>query len=134
MTWAPSRVVVTGGAGFLGSHLADRLLADGAEVVCVDNMITGTPRNVSHLEDNPHFRLRTDDVTGAWSVDGAVDAVLHFASLASPVDYLNHPLATSRGRHAGHDECAASGRGEGSSFHAGVDERGVRRPPRPPAA
>jgi dTDP-glucose 4,6-dehydratase len=94
MTWTPSRAVVTGGAGFLGSHLADRLLADGAEVVCVDNMITGSPRNVGHLDGNPRFTLRTDDVTGTWSIDGAVDAVLHFASLASPVDYQNHPLAT----------------------------------------
>jgi nucleoside-diphosphate-sugar epimerase len=94
MTWTPSRVVVTGGAGFLGSHLADRLLAEGADVVCVDNMITGSPRNVDHLQDNPHFTLCIDDVTSAWSVDGPVDAVLHFASLASPVDYQNHPLAT----------------------------------------
>jgi nucleoside-diphosphate-sugar epimerase len=94
MTWAPSRAVVTGGAGFLGSHLADRLLADGGEVVCVDNMITGSARNLGHLDGNPRFTLRTDDVTGTWSVDGAVDAVLHFASLASPVDYQNHPLAT----------------------------------------
>jgi len=94
MTRAPSRVVVTGGAGFLGSHLTDRLLAEGAEVVCVDNMITGSPRNVAHLEGNPRFTLRTDDITGVWRIDGAVDAVLHFASLASPVDYQNHPLAT----------------------------------------
>ena len=94
MTWTPSRVVVTGGAGFLGSHLADRLLAEGAEVVCVDNMITGSPRNLGHLDGNPRFTLRTDDVTGTWSIDGAVNAVLHFASLASPVDYQNHPLAT----------------------------------------
>ncbi len=94
MTWTPARVVVTGGAGFLGSHLVDRLLAEGAEVVCVDNMITGTPLNVSHHKGNPRFTLRTDDVTAAWSVDGAVDTVLHFASLASPVDYQRHPLAT----------------------------------------
>ena len=94
MTWTPSRVVVTGGAGFLGSHLADRLLADGADVICVDNMITGSPRNVDHLKENPHFTLRNNDITGAWTVEGAVDAVLHFASLASPVDYQNHPLAT----------------------------------------
>jgi dTDP-glucose 4,6-dehydratase len=94
MTWAPSRVVVTGGAGFLGSHLADRLLADGAEVICVDNLITGSRRNVSHLMANPRFTLRTDDVSGAWSVDGPLDAILHFASLASPVDYLRHPLET----------------------------------------
>ena len=94
MTWVPSRVVVTGGAGFLGSHLADRLLADGAEVICVDNLITGSKRNVSHLEGDPRFTLCIDDVAAAWSVDGPVDAVLHFASLASPVDYLRHPLAT----------------------------------------
>ena len=94
MTWAASRVVVTGGAGFLGSHLADRLLAEGAEVTCVDNLITGSTRNVSHLDGNPRFTLCTDDVSGAWSVDGPVDAILHFASLASPVDYLRHPLET----------------------------------------
>ena len=94
MTWAPSRVVVTGGAGFLGSHLVDRLIADGAEVICVDNLITGSTRNVSHLQGNPRFALCTDDVSGAWSVDGPVDAILHFASLASPVDYLRHPLET----------------------------------------
>jgi dTDP-glucose 4,6-dehydratase len=94
MTWSPSRVVVTGGAGFLGSHLADRLLADGAEVICVDNLITGSERNVSHLAGNRRFTLRIEDITGTWSVDGKVDAILHFASLASPVDYQRHPLAT----------------------------------------
>jgi dTDP-glucose 4,6-dehydratase len=94
MTWAPSRVVVTGGAGFLGSHLADRLLADGAEVICIDSLITGSRINVSHLTGNPRFSLRVEDVTGSGSVDGHVDAILHFASLASPVDYQRHPLAT----------------------------------------
>jgi dTDP-glucose 4,6-dehydratase len=94
MTWNPTRVVVTGGAGFLGSHLADRLLADGAEVICVDNLITGSERNVKHLMANPRFALRVEDITGAWHVDGNVDAILHFASLASPVDYQQHPLAT----------------------------------------
>ena len=94
MTWAPSRVVVTGGAGFLGSHLADRLIADGVEVICVDNLITGSRRNVSHLEGDPRFTLGIDDISAAWSIDGPVDALLHFASLASPVDYLRHPLET----------------------------------------
>jgi dTDP-glucose 4,6-dehydratase len=94
MTWTPSRVVVTGGAGFLGSHLADRLLADGAEVICIDNLITGSERNVSHLTGNPRFTLRIEDITRAWSIAGGVDAILHFASLASPVDYLTHPIAT----------------------------------------
>jgi dTDP-glucose 4,6-dehydratase len=94
MTWAPSRVVITGGAGFLGSHLAERLVADGADVICLDNLITGSERNISHLVGNPRFCLRNADVTGTWSIDGRVDAVLHFASLASPVDYQRHPLAT----------------------------------------
>jgi nucleoside-diphosphate-sugar epimerase len=94
MTWAPSRVVITGGAGFLGSHLADRLLADGAEVVCVDNLITGSRRNIGHLEGNPHFAFQNADVSGAWGVDGTVDAILHFASLASPVDYQRYPIET----------------------------------------
>ena len=94
MSWVPSRVVVTGGAGFLGSHLVDRLLADGAEVIGVDNLISGRRSNVDHLAGNPRFTLRTDDVSGVWSIDGPVDAVLHFASLASPPDYLNHPIET----------------------------------------
>jgi dTDP-glucose 4,6-dehydratase len=94
MIWAPSRVVVTGGAGFLGSHLVDRLLAGGAEVICVDNLITGSRRNNSHLVGDPRFSFRADDVSANWSVEGPIDAVLHFASLASPVDYLRHPLET----------------------------------------
>ena len=94
MTWAPSRVVVTGGAGFLGSHLVDRLLADGAEVVCIDNLITGSTRNLSHVEAHPRFTLHADDITRTWTIDGEVDAILHFASLASPVDYQQYPIAT----------------------------------------
>ena len=94
MTWSPSRVVITGGAGFLGSHLADRLIADDAEVICVDNLITGSERNVRHLAEHPGFSFRAEDITGTWNVDGDVDAILHFASLASPVDYQRHPLET----------------------------------------
>jgi nucleoside-diphosphate-sugar epimerase len=94
MTWTPSRVVITGGAGFLGSHLADRFLADGAEVVCVDNLITGRRRNIGHLDGNPRFAFQNEDVSGPWQVDGKVDAILHFASLASPVDYQRYPIET----------------------------------------
>ncbi len=94
MTWAPSRVVVTGGAGFLGSHLVDRFLADGAEVISIDNLITGSPRNLTHLAGDSRFTLRTDDVSGAWNIDGPVDAILHLASLASPADYLRYPIET----------------------------------------
>jgi len=88
------RVVVTGGAGFLGSHLVDRLLAEGAEVLCFDNLLTGDRRNVAHLDGEPRFRLIEQDVTTHLDVDGAVDAVLHFASPASPIDYLELPIQT----------------------------------------
>ncbi|MEV7964799.1 UDP-glucuronic acid decarboxylase family protein [Sphaerisporangium sp. NPDC088356] len=88
------RVVVTGGAGFLGSHLCERLLAEGASVICMDNFLTGSPTNVEHLMDRPRFRLVECDLTGFVHVPGQVDLVLHFASAASPTDYLRHPIAT----------------------------------------
>jgi dTDP-glucose 4,6-dehydratase len=88
------RVVVTGGAGFLGSHLCERLLARGDSVVCLDNFITGSPHNVAHLADNGDFRLVQVDVTDYINVEGDVDMVLHFASPASPVDYLKLPIET----------------------------------------
>jgi dTDP-glucose 4,6-dehydratase len=88
------RVVVAGGAGFLGSHLCGRLLADGAEVVCVDNFLTGRPENIDPLRANGAFRLLRRDVTGPLDVAGPLDAVLHLASPASPVDYRALPLET----------------------------------------
>jgi dTDP-glucose 4,6-dehydratase len=87
-------IVITGGAGFLGSHLSERLLADGCSVICLDNFCTGTPANVAHLIENPRFRLMRYDVTEYLYVGGPVDAVLHFASPASPVDYLELPIET----------------------------------------
>jgi dTDP-glucose 4,6-dehydratase len=88
------RVVVTGGAGFLGSHLCDRLLAEGHEVIAVDNLLTGNPRNIRHLADEKQFRFLRHDVTRFIFIDGPVDAVLHFASPASPIDYLELPIQT----------------------------------------
>jgi dTDP-glucose 4,6-dehydratase len=88
------RAVVTGGAGFLGSHLCERLLDDGEEVVCLDNFLTGTPRNIEHLLQRPGFSFVKYDVTQFIHVPGPVDYVLHFASPASPIDYLQHPIAT----------------------------------------
>ncbi|GGO01104.1 epimerase [Microbispora rosea subsp. aerata] len=89
-----SRVVVTGGAGFLGSYLCERLTGRGAAVVCLDNFLTGSPRNVEHLIGRPEFRLVECDLTGFVHVPGRVDVVLHFASAASPADYLRHPIET----------------------------------------
>jgi len=86
--------VVTGGAGFLGSHLCERLLAEGHRVICVDNLITGKLENIQHLEANPHFSFMHHDVTVPFEIDAEVDNVLHFASPASPVDYLELPIQT----------------------------------------
>ena len=88
------RIVVTGGAGFLGSHLSQRLLEGGANVVCCDNFLTGARRNLRHLEGHDRFRLVEQDVTTYLDIDGEVDAVLHFASPASPIDYLKLPIQT----------------------------------------
>lgn len=88
------RVLVTGGAGFIGSHLCERLLGEGASVICMDNFLTGSPGNVEHLLGRPGFRLVECDLTGYVHVPGPVDLVLHFASAASPADYLRHPIAT----------------------------------------
>jgi dTDP-glucose 4,6-dehydratase len=88
------RVVVTGAAGFLGSHLTDRLLAEGQEVVGLDNLVTGDERNIAHLAGNRKFRFVLHDVTEYIFLDGPVDAILHFASPASPIDYLQIPIQT----------------------------------------
>jgi len=88
------RAVVTGGAGFLGSHLCDLLIEKGWEVLCLDNLVTGSDANVSHLLSHPRFRFVRQDVTRYIEVPGPVDAVLHFASPASPPDYLKLPIQT----------------------------------------
>jgi len=88
------RAIVTGGAGFLGSHLCERLLGDGYEVVCIDNFLTGRPDNVEHLLADPRFRLVKRDVNDFIYVSGPVDVVLHFASPASPIDYHELPIET----------------------------------------
>jgi dTDP-glucose 4,6-dehydratase len=89
-----SRTVVTGGAGFLGSHLCERLLAEGHAVVCVDNLITGKRENVAHLAGRSDFELVLHDVSKPIEIEGPVEYVLHFASPASPIDYLELPIQT----------------------------------------
>ena len=86
--------VVTGGAGVLGSHLCDRLLTEGWHVICVDNLVPGAARNLAHLKGNRTFTSIQHNVNEPLYLDGGVDAVLHFASPASPVDYADHPIAT----------------------------------------
>ncbi|GII80026.1 epimerase [Sphaerisporangium rufum] len=112
----PKRVVVTGGAGFLGSHLCERLLARGDEVICLDNFLTGSPENVAHLMGERRFRLLECDVTGFVHVPGEVDLVLHLASAASPADYLDHPIETLRVGSEGTSHMLGLAREKGARF------------------
>jgi dTDP-glucose 4,6-dehydratase len=89
-----SRAVITGGAGFLGSHLCERLLAEGHRVVCVDNLVTGRTDNIAHLLDRADFQFIRHDVSRPFEIEGDVDFMLHFASPASPIDYLELPIQT----------------------------------------
>ena len=89
-----SRILITGGAGFIGSHLADRLLAEGHSVIALDNLFTGHSRNISHLVGQERFKFIKHDVTEYTYVEGKLDAILHLASLPSPVDYLREPIKT----------------------------------------
>jgi dTDP-glucose 4,6-dehydratase len=89
-----ARILITGGAGFIGSHLCERFLAEGDDVICVDNLLTGAADNVAHLFSERRFTFIQQDVTTYIYVKGALDAILHFASPASPVDYLELPIQT----------------------------------------
>jgi dTDP-glucose 4,6-dehydratase len=110
------RTVVTGGAGFLGSHLCDALLARGDEVVCLDNLITGSRENVAHLADNPKFQFVHHDVSTYITVEGPVDNVLHFASPASPIDYLKLPIQTLKVGSLGTHNALGLAKAKGARF------------------
>jgi dTDP-glucose 4,6-dehydratase len=110
------RCVVTGGAGFLGSHLSTRLLADGHEVVCIDNMLTGSAANVEHLVGEPGFLLIKHDVTNFIHVGGPVDYVFHFASPASPVDFERLPIQILKVGALGTHKALGLAREKGSKF------------------
>src|SRR5674476_767357 len=86
--------VVTGGAGFLGSHLCDRLIKEGLKVICIDNLLTGNTNNISHLFGDENFLFEKHDVTNYIYLPGRIDYILHFASPASPIDYLKYPIQT----------------------------------------
>jgi dTDP-glucose 4,6-dehydratase len=108
--------VVTGGAGFLGSHLTDRLLAEGLRVVAIDNLITGSPDNLAHLAGNPDFRFVRHNVSDFIYVAGPVDIVFHFASPASPIDYLELPIPTLKVGALGTHNSLGLAKDKGASF------------------
>ena len=90
------RIIVSGAAGFIGSHFCDRLLQEGHTVVGLDNFLTGSPRNLEHLAEDARFHFQQQDITEPFAIDGAVDCVVNMASPASPKDYLEHPIETLR--------------------------------------
>ena len=110
------RHLVSGAAGFIGSHLSDRLIRDGHTVVGLDNLITGSRRNIAHLSGHPGFQLIECDVTAPIAVDGPFDSVWHLASLASPKDYLAHPIETLDSGSAGTRNMLEIARRENASF------------------
>jgi dTDP-glucose 4,6-dehydratase len=110
------RHLISGAAGFIGSHLCDRLLADGGDVVGLDNMITGSRRNIAHLEAHPRFRLVECDITQPVAVDGLFDQVWHLASLASPKYYFACPLETLESGSTGTRYMLEVARAEGARF------------------
>jgi dTDP-glucose 4,6-dehydratase len=110
------RVVVTGGAGFLGSHLCERLLHEGHEVTCYDSLLTGSLSNIDHLVANPAFEFFNYDVTNYLRVDGRVDFVMHLASPASPVDYAMHPIHTLKVGALGTLNCLGLAKAKGAGF------------------
>lgn len=109
------RIILTGGAGFLGSHLADRLLAEGHEVIVIDNLSTGHISNIAHIKD-PRFQFIHYDVTNYLYIDGPVDFVLHFASPASPTDYMQMPIQTLKVGSLGTHKALGLTKAKGAGF------------------
>jgi len=110
------RTLVTGGAGFLGSHLCDRLLQEGHEVICADNLLTGDMDNIAHLLGREGFRFIKQDVTEYLYVEGPLDFILHFASPASPVDYLRFPIQTLKVGSLGTHKALGLAKAKGARF------------------
>ncbi|WP_412063581.1 UDP-glucuronic acid decarboxylase family protein [Rubrivirga sp. IMCC45206] len=110
------RTLITGGAGFLGSHLCDRFVAEGHDVVCLDNFITGNPENVAHLVGQPGFEILRHDISTFTYVAGPVDNVLHFASPASPIDYLRLPIQTLKVGSLGTHNALGLAKAKGARF------------------
>lgn len=110
------RVLITGGAGFLGSHLCDRFLKEGHSVVAMDNLITGNTRNIAHLSGNSRFQFIEHDIANYIFLPGDLDAILHFASPASPIDYLKYPIQTLKVGSLGTHNALGLARAKGAKF------------------
>jgi dTDP-glucose 4,6-dehydratase len=113
------RILITGGAGFLGSHLSDLLIGQGHDVIALDNLITGRAENISHLIGNPKFSFVKYNVCDYLHVDGQLDAVMHFASPASPQDYLEMPIATLKVGGLGNTQGVGIGESQRSAVFIG---------------
>lgn len=111
-----ARLLITGGAGFLGSHLCDHFIAQGDDVICMDNFLTGSPENIEHLIGHPRFELVQYDVTNFVYVHGSLDAILHFASPASPIDYLKFPIQTLKVGSLGTHKALGLAKAKGAKF------------------
>lgn len=110
------RILLTGGAGFIGSHLCDFLIEKGNEVICLDNLITGKTENIAHLLENPRFKFLKHDVTTYIEVDEPIDYVLHLASPASPVDYQKYPIQTLKVGSLGTHNALGLAKAKGAKF------------------
>lgn len=110
------RVLITGGAGFLGSHLCDRYLKEGYQVICMDNLLTGSAENIDHLFGHDDFSFVKHDVTNFIHVGGELDLILHFASPASPIDYLEMPIQTLKVGSLGTHKALGLAKAKGARF------------------
>ncbi len=131
------RILITGAAGFLGSHLSDRLLADGHEVVGLDNFITGSPNNIAHLMGNEKFTFFKHDISNYIFVPGRIDAVLHFASPASPnplspLAYFNLPIQTMKAGALGTHNTLGVAKAHNATVLTGLHQRNIWRSDGPP--
>ena len=108
------RVLITGAAGFLGSHLCDRFIKEGMYVIAMDNLVTGDLRNIEHLRSNPNFEFIHHDISRHIVIDGPLDYILNFASPASPIDYLKIPIQTLKVGSLGTHNCLGLARAKGA--------------------